>query len=98
MVGSEIFSDFAALGIIRYIFDQGLKLPEDISIIDFTNMPINDYCRPKLTTIEYPISKIAKFSCEILSDKIDNKNLTERRKIKLKPELIIRESTGRVKV
>lgn len=88
------FGDFAAMGAIRYIFNEGLNVPKDISVIGFTDMPICPYTRPSLTTIQYPVFEIAKASCEILLSKIKNPNASGIKKIILKPKLIIRESTA----
>ncbi|MBM3708262.1 MAG: LacI family transcriptional regulator [Actinobacteria bacterium] len=90
------FSDFAALGAIRYIFDNGLEVPDDISIIGFTDMPICEYTRPSLTTIQYPVAEIAKASCDILISRIKNQTTDEIKKVLLEPKLIIRESTAQV--
>lgn len=90
------FSDFAALGAIRYIFDQGLSVPEDISIIGFTDMPICPYTRPSLTTIQYPVLDIARASCDILLSRIKEPDDFKKKAV-LKPKLIIRESTAKQK-
>ena len=87
------FGDFAALGAIRYIFDEGLTVPEDISIIGFTDMPICPYTRPSLTTIQYPVLEIAKASCDILISRIKKSDTSKIKKIMLQTKLIIREST-----
>ena len=89
------FGDFAALGAIRYVFNKGLNVPKDISIIGFTDMPICPYTRPSLTTIQYPVLEIAKASCEILLLKIKEPDNSETKKVVLEPKLIIRESTAR---
>jgi len=88
------FGDFAALGAIRYIFDEGLTVPEDISIIGFTDMPICPYTRPSLTTIQYPVLEIAKASCDILISRIKEPDTSKIKKIMLETKLIIRESTA----
>lgn len=89
------FGDFAALGAIRHIFDEGLNVPKDISIIGFTDMPICPYIIPSLTTIQYPVLEIAKASCEILLSRIKEPDTSETKKVVLKPNLVIRESTAK---
>lgn len=88
------FGDFTALGAIRSIFDEGFKVPEDISIIGFTDMPICSYTRPSLTTIQYPVMEIAKVSCDLLLSRIKEPDDFKKKKVVLKTKLIIRESTG----
>lgn len=89
------FGDFAALGAMRHIFDEGLNVPKDISIIGFTDMPICPYTRPSLTTIQYPVLEIAKASCEILLSRIKEPDAYGAKKVVLQPKLIIRESTAK---
>jgi len=91
------FGDFAAMGTMRYIFNKGLSVPEDISVIGFTDMPICPYTRPSLTTIQYPVFEIAKASCEILLSKMKEPKTTDIKKVVLEPKLIIRESTAKHK-
>ncbi len=87
------FGDFSALGAMRCIFDSGLRVPEDISVIGFTDMPICPYSYPSITTIQYPVSKIANETCQLLLKRINGHGKIKRKRIILKPKLIIREST-----
>lgn len=89
-----IFGDFAALGAIKYVFNKGLNVPKDVSVIGFTDISICPYTIPSLTSIQYPILEIAKTSSELLLSKIKNTNLLEIKKIILKAGLVVRESTG----
>ena len=91
------FGDFAALGAIRAIIDKGLKVPEDISVVGYTDMPISAFVVPKLTTIHYPIKKIAKSAGELLLLRIKEPDIKEIKNIVLEPRLVIRESTSFVK-
>lgn len=88
------FGDFAALGAMRYIFDNGLSVPENMSIVGFSDMPICTFTRPSLTTIQYPVLEIAEASCNILISRIKNTSGFDKNKVVLKPKLIIRESTA----
>lgn len=91
------FGDFAALGAIRAIIDKGLKVPEDISVIGYTDMPMSAFVIPKLTTIHYPIKKIAKAIGELLLLRIKEPDIKEIKNIVLEPRLVTRESTSFVK-
>ncbi|NJJ41946.1 LacI family DNA-binding transcriptional regulator [Paenibacillus apii] len=51
-------SDEMAIGAMRCIFDAGLKVPEDISVIGFDNLSVSRITMPKLTTIEQPFGEI----------------------------------------
>ena len=65
-------SDVTAIGAIRAIWDKGLRVPEDISVVGFDGIDIGNYFKPRLTTIRQHKEKIAARSVEILLDCIDN--------------------------
>ena len=65
-------SDVMAIGAIRAIWDRGLKVPEDISVVGFDGIDIGNYMNPRLTTIRQHREKIAARSVEILLDCIEN--------------------------
>lgn len=44
-------SDMMALGAMRAIADEGKKIPEDVSIVGFDNIPLSEYTKPALTTV-----------------------------------------------
>jgi DNA-binding LacI/PurR family transcriptional regulator len=52
-------NDEMAAGAISAIFEAGLKVPEDISVAGFDNIPLSRQIWPPLTTVEQPISEIA---------------------------------------
>ena len=64
-------SDVMAIGAMRAIFDAGLRVPEDISIIGFDGTLLADYYNPKIVTIRQGYEEIAKRSVEILLNMID---------------------------
>lgn len=64
-------SDVMAIGAMRAIFDAGLRVPEDISIIGFDGTLLSDYYNPKIVTIRQGYEQIARRSVEILLSMID---------------------------
>ncbi len=59
-------SDVMAFGAIREIYDRGMRVPEDISIIGFDGLEIGNYMVPRLTSIRQDAGAIAEDSVEIL--------------------------------
>lgn len=59
-------SDVMAVGAMRAIFDRGLRVPEDISIVGFDGTRFADYYNPKIVTIRQQHERIALRSIEIL--------------------------------
>lgn len=67
-------SDRMAIGILDCCLDNGISVPEDISIIGFDDIELATVVRPKLTTVNVDHSEIGKKAVEILVDKIKNDN------------------------
>ena len=53
-------SDEMALGAISLLYDLGLRVPDDISVIGFDNLKIGRMSIPKLTTVEQPMYEIGR--------------------------------------
>ena len=91
------FNDINALGAMRGLTDLGFKIPEDISIIGNDDMPFSSIYVPSLTTIRYPASEMADKASNLLLKRITESDFKRIKKIIIPAELIIRESTARVK-
>ena len=89
-------NDSMALGAIQRFSQEGLSIPNDISIIGFDNIQVASQIVPSLTTIAAPIQDIAKHAFSILTDLIDGKTI-EHQHIALPAHLIKRGSCGPAK-
>lgn len=87
------FNDLMAFGAMSAIQSKGLVVGKDISVTGFDNIPSAEYSHPPLTTLFQPVYQIGAKVCEMLIQIIRGEPLEESQ-ITLKPELIIRESTG----
>lgn len=65
---SAVFAmaDVLAIGAMRAIREQGLRVPEDISIIGFDGIELGGYLSPRLSTIKQPVREIASDSMKAL--------------------------------
>lgn len=86
-------SDVMAVGAIRAIFEAGLRVPEDIAMVGFDDVPIANLTHVPLTTIRQPIAQMGMKAVEFLIDLIANGS-TPHRSVILNTELIVRESCG----
>jgi LacI family transcriptional regulator len=66
-------SDMIAIGVIRALRDQGLRVPEDVSVIGFDGIELASYITPSLATMRQPVDDIAKISVSLLIDSIAGK-------------------------
>jgi len=84
-------SDEMALEIISVIIENGMKVPDDISVIGFDDNPQAIYGPVSLTTVNQPLFHMAEQSVKYLNAIIYEKKRAPLKKV-LIPELIIRES------
>jgi DNA-binding LacI/PurR family transcriptional regulator len=88
------FNDISAIGVIRAIFDAGLSVPEDISVIGFDDIMSAAYHKPSLTTVRQPLREMGRQGAQVLLDMISQPEKQYPEEIIMQPELIVRESTG----
>lgn len=86
-------NDLMAFGAMSAAQQRGMVIGKDISITGFDDIPMSEYSYPPLTTLRQPIYGIGSKVCEMLIRIIPGQELAERSVI-LKPELIVRQSTG----
>ena len=87
-------NDPVAIGAFQRIKEAGLKIPDDISIVGFSNNKITSLVDPPLTTVNQPSFDMGKKAAEILVEMIENdKSNNQKNTIVLDAELIVRSST-----
>lgn len=94
--GIFINTDLVAIGAMTEFNKQGVKIPEDISIVGFSNWFMSSVISPTLTTIDQPGYKMGKIAFKQLYKEIKaikNKKPKAPKIITLETELISREST-----
>ena len=85
-------NDKMALGAIKKLNELGLRVPEDVAVIGFDDIPQAAFSIPGLTTVHQPLYEIGKQSCERLIELIHGK--TERVQEVVPIYLVVRESCG----
>jgi len=91
------FDDMTAFGAIRALISAGMRVPLDCSVIGFDDIPAAAFYNPALTSVREHMESLASMGAEILMEAIraHRKNTTVNPvHRKVKPELIVRESTA----
>lgn len=65
-------ADVMAIGAIRALWENGLRVPEDVSVIGVDGLPLGDYLVPQLSTVSQGVRQMAMRSVEILLDSIES--------------------------
>jgi LacI family transcriptional regulator len=85
-------SDKMAIGAMSYLQRQGLKVPGDISVVGFDDLPHAAFVQPALTTIHLPLYDVGRRACIRLIDRVEGKRSRVRET--LDTHLVIRDSTS----
>jgi DNA-binding LacI/PurR family transcriptional regulator len=86
-------NDLMAMGAMRVIREHGLKVPDDIAVVGFDDIPASANTDPPLTTVRQPSHHMGVVAAEILIDVLKHGAMYLHRVI-LPTELIIRKSCG----
>ena len=83
-------NDQTAYGAIKALHDHGVRVPEDVSVIGFDDLPTSQYFTPALTTLRQPIEEVGAICAESILNLLSG----ERHEVRLPPiDLIVRQST-----
>lgn len=86
-------SDITAVGAIRAIQESGLRVPEDIAIVGFDDIPMPTLTSVQLTTVRQPVEGLGEAAVNLLIELIENGIQPHRHTI-LETELVVRSSSG----
>lgn len=90
-------SDFAAIGAMTTLKKRGIKIPEEIAFVGFSNEPFTSFIEPPLTTVDQFSNRMGEFAARIFLDYMNNPSGFIPGKTVLMPELIERGSSLRKK-
>ncbi len=85
-------NDQMALGAIRAFEERGLRVPEDISIVGFDDMPESEFFRPPLTTIKHDFARLGQLGIQTMLAQLGGLSSFSKREI-ITPTLVQRLST-----
>jgi len=89
-------SDLITLGALQAIFEEGLHIPEDISLVAFDDTDYAQYLRCPLTAVAQPKDIIGEIAVKLLVENIKGQGKRESKRIVLTPKLIMRDSVRRI--
>jgi LacI family transcriptional regulator len=87
-------NDMAAIGCLAALGEAGLRVPEDIAVVGFDDIPIARYVSPALTTIRVPIAALGAAALETLAKGIEADATAATRSTVMPVELVVRRSCG----
>lgn len=86
-------NDLLAIGALRAIRDLKLKIPQDISLVGYDDIPLAKYLDPRLSSASKNGEKMGREAVRLLLARLQNRN-QPRQEIRIQARLILRESIG----
>jgi LacI family transcriptional regulator len=85
-------NDPAAIGAMKAIWDAGLRVPDDISVVGAGDVAYSDLIRVPLTTVRWSKRELGRRAAELILDQMDSAGNVRPRRVIIPPEIVIRES------
>ena len=90
-----VYNDLAAIGVLRALYELGIRVPDDIAIVGFHGLELGQFTTPSLTTIAHPLSELGEMGAQRLLRMIQEPDhAAEAEETVLPVELVVRESCG----
>ncbi|SDS69249.1 DNA-binding transcriptional regulator, LacI/PurR family [Nocardioides scoriae] len=94
-----VANDHMAVGVLRALHEAGVRVPEDVSVVGFDDLPEAAYLIPPLTTVHQDLPAVGERAIEVLRAAVEHggpagsRGLTDRVGTLLRPTLVVRRST-----
>jgi alanine racemase len=88
-------SDMTAIGLMAAAISSGLRVPEDLSVVGYDDLPMAAWTSPPLTTVRQPIIEKGRLAARLLIQRMQGKQVESPSP--LKTSLVVRSSTSRPK-
>ncbi|MDU0293533.1 LacI family DNA-binding transcriptional regulator [Saccharothrix longispora] len=86
-------NDLQALGVYEAARQAGLRVPQDLSVVGFDDIPAGRWCGPPLTTVRQPAAEMGATAAELLLSLVAGRP-TSRERVELATTLVVRDSTA----
>jgi DNA-binding LacI/PurR family transcriptional regulator len=88
-----VASDTVALGVLQSLRRHGLRVPDDMAVAGFDDIPLAEHVDPPLTTVRLPAYGLGWSAAELLMRRLAGEEIHDRH-VQLETELVVRESCG----
>lgn len=98
--GIFVITDLVAVGVLAHFNEMGVKVPDEIAVIGFSNWLVSQVITPKLSTVDQPSYKMGVAAFDLLLEEIlcrKEGKVFESKIVELATGIIVRESTMRKK-
>jgi LacI family transcriptional regulator len=85
-------SDAMAVGALRAIRDRGLRVPDEIALVGYDDLPLAQHTNPPLTSVQQPIGEMAAHAVRLLVEQIRGQSPVTS--VRLPARMVVRDSCG----
>lgn len=86
-------NDAIALGVVHALHEHGRRVPDDVSVVGFDDVPEAAHYLPPLTTVRQDFDAVAQQSLALLLERLDDSVVPAEERV-VPPALVVRESVG----
>ena len=90
------YNDLVAIGVCRALQELGLRVPDDVSVVGYDDIPVLEYLSVPLKTVRMPKAAMGEVAARMLIRHIESKTVVPPQKVLLEAQLITRRSTRRL--
>ena len=87
-------NDMLAIGLIKTLKARGVRVPEDVSVFGFDDIPFASTFEPSLSTVHYPAIETGRLAAMMLMDTLESSSGEMPVSMQLAPSLVIRETVA----
>lgn len=87
-------NDMLAIGVIKTLLQNGVKVPEDVSVFGFDDIPFAAAFIPPLTTVHYPAAESGRLAALMMLDALRNEQPEMAVSMQMTPSLVIRDTVA----
>lgn len=88
-------NDYMAMGALRYLMEQGYRVPEDAALVGYDDIMVARMVTPPLTTVRQPVWELAGVAARLLIERIEHKDSMpeEGQTVIMQSKLVVRASS-----
>lgn len=87
-------NDMVAIGLMQTLVQNGVRVPEDVSVVGFDDVPMAGASIPALTTVHYPAQEAGRLAAMMLMDSLENNEGQNHLNMTMTPTLVTRDSVA----
>lgn len=91
------YNDLIAIGLMQGLARDGVRVPQDLSVVGFDNIFGSELCSPTLTTVAAPLAALGQYAVRTLLQEMHSRTPRTVRPALLPAQLLVRESTAKAR-